>query len=111
MGEHKNKPKDTLGADIIPAADDPIMKSDANKVRVLVKLDIAKFKQQRAQAMQMVTDCDLAIAQQEVVLADLDRREANVGFPKVAHPAPENPTSVRPAVMGEPVGGKDGEAK
>jgi len=91
--------KDTLGANIIPEASDPVTKQDADKVRVLVKLDIAKFRQQRAQAMQMVTDCDLAIAQQEVVLADLDRREANVGIPEIQKPK-------KPA-MGEPVGGEE----
>jgi hypothetical protein len=76
--------KKPFGAEIIPVAPDPVSKEDADKVRVLVKLDIAKFEQQRAQAMQMVTDCDLAIAQQKVVLADLDRREANVGYPAPA---------------------------
>jgi len=93
--------KNTLGAEIIPVAPDPVTKEDADKVRVLVKLDIAKFKQQRAQAMQMVTDCDLAIAQQEVVLADLDRREANVGYPEAKKEETKKPA------MGAPVGGQE----
>ena len=74
--------KDTLDTGIIPEASDPVTKENADKVRVLLKLDIAKFRQQRAQAMQMIADCDFAIAQQEVLLADLDRREANVGIPE-----------------------------
>ena len=103
----KKEEKDTLGAAIIPEAKDRIRKEDADKVRALVKVDIAKFKVQRAQAMQMVTDCDFAIAQQEHVLADLDRREANVGFPPA--PEAEAPNKGGRPKMGKPVGGKEGK--
>jgi hypothetical protein len=85
----EEKKEDTLGASMIPEAPDPVAKADADKVRVLVKLDIAKFEMQRIRAMQMVSDCDLAIAQQKLLLADLDRREANVGLPENAKPEEE----------------------
>lgn len=99
MEENK---KDTLGADMIPEAPDPVKHEDAEKVRVLVKLDIAKFEQQRTQALRMVADCDFAIAQQKLLLADLDRREANVGIPEMKKPEEEK----KPA-MGAPVGGAE----
>lgn len=104
------KKEDTLGIELIPEAKDRITREDADKVIALVRLDIAKFRQQKEQFLRSAADCDLAIAQQEVVLADLERRVVGVAYPEP--PAPENdkPTGKKP-VMGAPVGGEGGEAK
>lgn len=99
--------KKGLGVEIIPEAKDKITAEDANKVRVLVQLDLVKFEQQKAQLLRTVADCDLAIAQQKVILADLDRRVEGVDYPVPEKPA-EAEAPKAPA-MGEPVGPEAGK--
>ena len=100
--EEKNEAR--AGVNVIPEAKDKMTQADADKVRALVKLDIAKFRVQRERFLASVAQCDLAIAQQEEVLADLERRVVGVDYPeppeKSDKPAGETP------VMGEPVGGE-----
>ena len=103
------KKEDTLGIELIPEAKDRITREDADKVIALVRLDIAKFRQQKEQFLRSAADCDVAIAQQEVVLADLERRVVGVAYPEP--PAPPERTKKDTPPMGEPVGGEGGEAK
>jgi hypothetical protein len=104
----EEKKTDTLGAELIPEAKDKVSHEDAEKVRALVRLDIAKFRQQKEQFLRAAADCDLAIAQQEVALADLDRREVGVAYPE----PPEAPKEPPKADLGQPRGpGAEGESK
>lgn len=112
------KQEDTLGIALIPEAKDKITQADADKVRALVELDVAKFRRQKAQFLMSVAQCDVAIAEQEQVLADLNRRVAGVDYPPppaAKEPVPAAPAAKEPVpsvvegaptpAMGAPVGG------
>lgn len=87
---------------------DKITSEEANKTRLLIKEDMAKLRLAREQALGQVQMLNARIAECELGLADLDRREAGVMYPEVKKPEP------KPA-MKEPVGpdadGKGAEAK
>ncbi len=71
----------------IPSAKDPMDKESAEKVVVLVKLDRAKLVTQRARFLAMAAKCDVAIAEQDQALADIERRVLGVTYPAPAEKA------------------------
>lgn len=71
----------------IPSAKDPMGKEDAEKVAVLVRLDRAKLVTQRARFLAMAAKCDVAIAEQDQALADIERRVLGVTYPAPAEKA------------------------
>lgn len=70
---------------------DAISKEEANKTRILLAEDIKKILLARAQAAAQIGILDTRIAECELALADLDRREAGVEYPEEpANPAPSS---------------------
>lgn len=68
----------------IPAAKDAMTREEADKIIALVKLDRAKLVVQRARFAESLSRCDIAIAEQDQVIADLERRVVGVDFPTAA---------------------------
>lgn len=66
----------------IPAAKDQITREDADKILALVKLDRSKLVVQRARFTASLAQCDIAIAETDQVIADLERRVVGVAYPE-----------------------------
>lgn len=61
---------------------DAMTAEEAKKTRLLIKEDIAKLKLAKQQALAQVQVFDARIAECELGLADIDRREAGVAYPE-----------------------------
>lgn len=94
MGEQK--PKEAL---VKPVDIEKMPVEEANKTKVLLLEDRAKYAFEIAQHKMAIAGLEAAIAKTDVVLADLDRRVAGVDYPA----EPEEP---KPQ-MGAPVGGAE----
>ena len=92
----------------LPEAKNPLSAKEAGRMAALIRLDIARYRRERARFMAQVADIDFMIAESETALADLERRVANVDYP----PQPEAPKEPTPTPgkpqIGEPVGPGDG---
>ena len=88
---------------VLPEAKNPLTETEAGRMAALIKLDIARYRRERARFMAQVADIDFMIAESETALADLDRRVANVDYP----PQPEAPAAPGAEAPAAP----DGEAK
>lgn len=80
---------------------DAITHEEAAKNRLLIKEDIAKYELAKARTIAQVHQFDALIAECNLALEDINRREAGVDYPEPEEKAP---------AMGEPVGG-DQESK
>ena len=101
MGEAKNR-------------SDKLEAAEATKLRVLIREDIRKYEQTIAQHEAQIATLRVYIAESYTMLADIDRREAGVLYPKApeAKKTPEGQDGGQPApAMGEIVGGPAPEAK
>lgn len=65
----------------LPDAKNPISREEADRMAALIKLDIAKFENEKAQALAIVANADVMVARSRLALADLDRRVVNVDYP------------------------------
>lgn len=90
----------------LPEAKNPLSAEEAGRMAALIKLDVARYRRERARFMAQVADIDFMIAESETALADLDRRVANVDYPP--QPEAESGADAAPAPAG---GGESGEAK
>ena len=71
---------------------------EAGKIKVLLMEDRAKYVFEIAQHKMAIAGLEAAVAKTDLVVADLERKVAGVGYPEgPGDPAPE---------MGAPVGGK-----
>ena len=71
---------------------------EAGKVKVLLLEDRAKYVFEIAQHKMAIAGLEAAVAKTDVIVADLERKVAGVGYPeRPCEPTPE---------MKEPVGGK-----
>ena len=61
---------------------DKLTPEDAAKTRLLIREDIAKLRVARAQALAQVDLFDIRLAECELGLADVDRREAGGEYPE-----------------------------
>lgn len=94
MGE-RNNPNEVL---VTPVDIEKMPAEDANKMKVLLLEDRAKYAFEIAQHKMAIAGLEAAIAKTDVVLADLDRKVAGVDYPA----APEEKSQ-----MGEPVDGPE----
>lgn len=95
MEENKN-----AGKPIVPDSDDKLTSEEAGRAIVLLKLDVANVKVEKAKALAYAATCDRSIAELEASIADLERRVVGVKYPEAKpDPAPE----AKP-VMKDPVG-------
>lgn len=94
MGEAKQREKLVMPVDI-----EKMPEEKANKTKVLLIEDRAKFEFEIAQHKVAIAQLEAAIAKTDVVLADLDRQVVGVDYP--AQPDEPKPQ------MGEPVGGTE----
>lgn len=83
---------------------DAMTKEKADEVRVLVREDIRKYELEIARHEAAIGTLRVYVAECHATLADVDRREAGVEYPK----PPAKPAE---AQMGEPVGGAEGTGK
>lgn len=65
---------------------DAISHDEAATNRILIKEDIKKYGLAKAQAFEQLARLDSLIAECELALADIDRREAAVVYPEPAKP-------------------------
>lgn len=79
---------------------DAMTAEEAKKTRLLIKEDIAKLKLAKQQALAQVQVFDARIAECELGLADIDRREAGVAYPE----PPQKPAEPPKPQIGKPVG-------
>ena len=61
---------------------DKMTHEEAEKTRILIREDIAKLRLARAQAVTQIDMFEARIAECELGLADIDRREAGVEYPE-----------------------------
>ena len=84
MGENKEEKKS-----------DAMTKEEADKIRVLVREDKAKYELEIARHQAAIGQLRMYIAECDATIADIDRREAGVEYPeppKAPEPkAPETP--------------------
>lgn len=66
---------------------DAMTKEEADRVRVLIKEDIAKYELEIARHEAAVGQFRTYIAECRAALADVDRREAGVAYPEPPKPA------------------------
>jgi len=81
---------------------DAITADEAKKTRLLINEDIAKLRLAREQALGQVQMLNARIAECELGLADIDRREAGVMYPE----PPAKPEEPKKPAMQAPVGGE-----
>lgn len=74
----------------LPEAKNPIARDEADRMVALIKLDIAKFENEKAQSLAIAANADMMIARSRLAIADLERRVANVDYPEEPEQAPEN---------------------
>ena len=92
MEEHK---QETL---VKPVDIEKMPAEEAGKIKVLLMEDRAKYVFEIAQHKMAIAGLEAAVAKTDVIVADLERKVAGVGYPeRPGEPAPE---------MKEPVGGK-----
>ena len=77
---------------------DAMPKEKADEVRILVREDIRKYELEIARHEAAIGTLRVYVAECHATLADIDRREAGVEYPK----PPAKPAE---AQMGKPVGG------
>ena len=83
---------------------DAMTREKADEIRILVREDIRKYELEIARHEAAVGQLRVYVAECHATLADVDRREAGVEYPK----PPAKPAE---AQMGEPVGGTEGAVK
>ena len=83
---------------------DAMTKEEADRIRVLVREDVRKYELEIARHEAAVGQLRMYVAECYATLADIDRREAGVEYPK----PPAKPAE---AQMGEPVGGAEDAKK
>lgn len=74
---------------------DKITSEEANATRLLIKEDIKKLQLAKQQGYAQIAILDMRIAEAELSLADIDRREAGVALPEPPKPAAK-PTADKP---------------
>lgn len=66
-----------------PEAKNPLTREEADRMSVLIRLDIARYEMEAARAQMTLDQARYYVAQSEVALADIERRVANVDYPPV----------------------------
>ena len=92
MGETKET---TGGGEIVS---DALTTKEAGELRLLIAEDIRRYEQSIASLKREIASLEYYIAEAHTALADVDRREAGVAYPKA--PAPKE-GSAAPAQEGE----------
>ena len=72
----------------LPEAKNPLTRDEADKMIALIRLDIARFSNEKANSLAIAANADCMIAQSEVAIADIERRVANVDYPAEQANAP-----------------------
>lgn len=98
MGEHKSK--DPVDIEKMPA-------EKANKMKVLLVEDRAKYAFEIAQHRMAIAQLEAAIAKTDVILADLDRKVVGVDYPTPPTGVDCPPPTEAKPQMGTPVGGAE----
>lgn len=88
---------------VVPDSEDKITREEADRAIVLLKLDIANVRLEKAKALKYASACDASIAELESSVADLERRVVGVKYPEAKAQEPAAGTGGQP-VMKEPVG-------
>lgn len=83
--------------EIVPVDIEPMDAKKADKVRVLVKEDVAKYEFEISQHRAAIAQLEMAVSKSGLILADVDRRVAGADYPAPPEQKPQ---------MGQPVGGK-----
>lgn len=83
--------------EIIPVDVEPMDARQAEKTRVLVKEDIAKYEFEISQHRAAIYQLEAAVCKARLILADIDRRVVGADYPAPPEHEPQ---------MGAPVGGK-----
>ena len=76
----------------LPKAANPLTRDEADRMIALIRLDIEKYRRERARFMGQVAEIEFLITESDVAIADIERRVANVDYPPAPAPEPEQPS-------------------
>ena len=77
----------------LPKAANPLTRDEADRMIALIRLDIEKYRRERARFMGQVAEIEFLITESDVAIADIERRVANVDYPPApAASEPEQPS-------------------
>lgn len=83
--------------EFVPVDIEPMDAKKAEKMKVLINEDIAKYRFEANQHYAAIAQLEAAISKSKLIIADIDRRVAGADYPASPEQKPQ---------MGQPVGGK-----